>query len=131
MKRVIKSIITAVLSVAVTVSVTAAGTASAALFPGIRPLQGAIYANTPAGTVMSLSLSKTAGTVSATADFTLNDYQSFVRTVEQEFLARVPTFTVRYNASRSNTNAALNTLMDDVFAYDDPSTTSGRIHIRS
>jgi uncharacterized protein YjdB len=61
---------------------------------------------------------------SAAADYTVSDYQSLVKTVEHQYILRNPSFTVRYNASADDLKAAGDKVLNDIFTYDDPATTS-------
>ena len=66
----------------------------------------------------------TASGIQGTADFTVSDYKSLVETVSSQYVARVPSFTVRYNASAGDIDAAGKTVLSDAVLYDDPGTTS-------
>lgn len=59
-----------------------------------------------------------------TADFAVSDYESFVRTVEQQFVQRNTSFTMRFDATYADADTAVKNLFEDVFTYDDPTTTS-------
>ena len=76
------------------------------------------------GAVTEVPILRTAGGDSSPTDFTVSTYKSFVRTVSSQYLARVQSFSVRYNASAAEIGAAGKTVMSDAIAYDDPDTTS-------
>ena len=67
---------------------------------------------------------QTAGGTQTAADYTVASYRSFVRLVAGQYLARIPSFSVRYNACSDELDAAGETVMSDAIGYDDPTTTS-------
>jgi transglutaminase-like putative cysteine protease len=97
---------------------------SGAFAISVAYLGGKAYACNAGGAVTEVPLAPTAGGSSGTADFTVSNYQSFVRTVSSQYLARVPAFSVRYDASAHDIDAAADTVMRDAILYDDTTTTS-------
>jgi hypothetical protein len=117
MKRILKSATAVLLLAAVVISVM-----TGAFAADVTAFDGKVYIDGPGG-VTGYSVRNTAGSPAA-ANYTISDYISFVKTVQGQYLARDQYFTVRYNASLSALEAATDTLINDVLAYDDPATTS-------
>jgi transglutaminase-like putative cysteine protease len=115
MKKLIKSAL--ILGIALSVTIACLTGAAAA----VTELGSRVYINTLYGSAPAVV--KTAEST-ATADFAANDYASFVKTVEQQYILRNTSFTVKYIAGKTSLSTVIDTLLDDVFAYDDPATTS-------
>jgi hypothetical protein len=64
---------------------------------------------------------------SATVDFSVDNYKSFIETVARQYIERDTEFTIRYTASLSEVQNSIKNnsrLWDDIFSVDIPGTTS-------
>ena len=128
MKTIRKTVVTIIMLLAVLSAFLPGALAENAVTLETKPYKVQYAATSSALMVKELDF-----TLSATADYTVSDYQSFIRVIAEQYIKRDDSFTIRYNGTRSEMDANItnnNHLWEDIWSVDLSGTTSDLDYLR-